>query len=233
MATVSPYNLDIHQHTGSFNQKIQIKDLDNSSVTAEKTQTISQRALSYVYQTLMAPVNLGVNFFKGAVIMTGVDGITSQGKTLTILHKALFNPDCIGNDFGIHKLSVNWHMAESIVFEIPIIEEVLFRGLLQDIVLKRGVKKAVELVSPKHAEFVDSQEYTAARILLTSAITSYFQLEFVQEKSVAKSFFKGIVFGILKEKYGLASAIGAHMLHAFTPMAPGLFSRCGSMRRRY
>ncbi len=220
MSGVNFYKSDNHLTIDSFNQNSNVKDFRKSSAITEKTQTVSQRAINLAYQTLMAPVNFGINFLKGVVISTGVDGVTSQGKSFKILYDAFFNPNCLENHFGIDRLSVYRSMAGIIVVRAPIMQEALFRGLSQDIILKRGVKKVVELVSPKHAGLVDSQAYTAARILVTSALFSF------GEKKVAESFFSGIIFGLLKEKYGLASAIGAHMLHAFVPMAPDLFSSC-------
>lgn len=224
MSVVSSCSSNKYLTIDSFNQ--------NNLVATEqsnKAPTVAQRAINLACQTVMAPVNFGVNLLKGAAIWTGVEAVTSQGESLKILYKAFFNPDCIESNAGftpMQILSANWYVAESVVVSAPIFHEVLFRGLLQDIILKQGVKKAVALVSPKHAELVDSKAYTAARILVASAFFSYYCGVNYHGKKIIPSLLNGIGFGLLKEKYGLASAIGAHMLNAFIPMASDLFSRC-------
>ncbi len=224
MPALSPYNSNNRQTIDSFNQ--------NNSTTTEqsnKAPTIAQRATNLAYQTVMTPVNFGVNFFKGAAIWTGVKAVTTQGESLSILYKTFFNPDCIKSSAGftpMQILSANRYVAEAVVIRAPIINEIFFRGLLQDIILKRGVEKVVAFVSPKHAELVNSKAYTAARILITSALFSYYSRTNYLDREVLPSFLLSTGLGLLKEKYGLTSAIGAHMLNAFVPMARDLFSKC-------
>ncbi len=115
------------------------------------------------------------------------------------------------------------------VIAIPINEELIFRGALQDLLLKRLVKKVVVNIAPQHADKVDSNIYTGIRILLTSAAFSYshtsnaaFMTDSYVAKQVFQTFFLGLGWGALKEKYGIASSTGAHMIHNLVATLPGM-----------
>lgn len=223
MSVISSYNL---------NNRLKIDNLDqnNSAATepSNKFPTVAQRVGNLAYQTCMAPANFGVNFLKGATIWTGVQTIASPIKCFKTFYYTFFNPTFTNckNVTPIEMLLDNRWLIEPVVVKAPIFHEVLFRGLLQDVILKQGVKKAVALVSPKHAELVDSKVYTAARILITSALYSFYREVNYRSNLAIANFLYGLGFGILKEKYGLASAVGAHMLNAFVLTAGDLFSRC-------
>jgi len=101
----------------------------------------------------------------------------------------------------------------------PIREELYYRGLIQDLVLNRGVKKVIQKIKPEYAEKLDSKIYTAVRILLTSAYFAYdhsgnnaIRGQSYVDAQVITAFFAGIRYGILKENVGLAGAIGGDIM---------------------
>lgn len=129
-----------------------------------------------------------------------------------------------------HQLTANF---KNLVFFMPLAEEVLFRGVLQDLLLKRLPEKIIKRISPENAGKVESKIYTAVRILLTSAAFSYYHEmnrgtlsdEYVTLQRVA-SFLMGIGFGLLKEQYGLSASIGAHMMQNVGPALADHVSKC-------
>lgn len=119
-------------------------------------------------------------------------------------------------------------------FRAPILEEILFRGLLQDILLDRFVRWTVNKLGLNDSKWTSSKAYTAGRILITSALFSYvhsfnsahFTDEYVAEQ-IKQSFFAGLFFGLIKESpLGLAGSIGAHMINNVIAMLPLLMRPC-------
>jgi len=97
-------------------------------------------------------------------------------------------------------------------------EEILFRGLIQNVCLTRIPKFVIKKISPGKETILDTTMAKAARILITSAAFSAYHLRnkgifsdsYVSMQLVA-TFMMGIGFGLLKESQaGLAGAIGAH-----------------------
>lgn len=120
-----------------------------------------------------------------------------------------------------------------LVVAAPVLEEIAFRGIIQDLLLKRLVKKAVVKIAPQHADKVDSKIYTGVRILLTSAAFAYIHTynaavmpDSYVDMQVVATFFKGIGFGVLKESVGLASSIGAHAMNNLVAALPGVITKC-------
>lgn len=115
----------------------------------------------------------------------------------------------------------------------PILEELIFRKGLQQVVLKDGVKKVIQKISPAHADLVDSKIYTVCRVVLTSicfGLLHYDNLQFASreliDKQVYHAFFIGMFFGFLKETDGLSACFCAHMINNLV-VALGVFSvRC-------
>ena len=113
----------------------------------------------------------------------------------------------------------------------PLSEEILFRGLMQDVLLTRIPKYIVKKIAPGRETVLDSSIAQAARIALTAAAFSAFHLQnqgvfsdsYVSMQLVA-TFAMGIGFGILKDsKAGLLGSIGAHMANNFVALAPTLW----------
>lgn len=222
-----------------------------------------------------------LNFFKGALIWTGVQTALTQGLNLNYLYQVFFQ-----NDFRIDKyeLKESWEKqitqlkaegtsipnnlsADSIlwvdcpkkeylkqvgiVFQkeytpfqlkceslylnllMPAAEEVFFRGLIQDVILKRLAAKVVKKNFPNYASMLDSKIYTVIRILLTSLYFSYAHRDnhlvyadrFVDQQLIA-TLVQGVGFGILKESHGLAASLGAHAINNFVWTIPGVYAEC-------
>lgn len=112
-------------------------------------------------------------------------------------------------------------------------QELIFRWLLQDVILKRCVKKAIRCISPQHASLVDSKIYTACRILIASLCFSASHHsnrtnlpDSYVDMQLYATFIMGIAFGILKETSGLAASIGAHAINNIVAIIPGTLAKC-------
>lgn len=114
----------------------------------------------------------------------------------------------------------------------PIYEEVIFRGLIQDVLLTKIPKYIVKKILPGQETALDTKIAKAARITLTAALFSASHLtnagtfgdSYVQMQLVS-TFVGGIGLGILKEsKAGLLGAIGAHMTNNMIAISPVLWS---------
>lgn len=120
-----------------------------------------------------------------------------------------------------------------ITIKAPITEEFIFRGLIQDLLLKRVVGKIVKKIAPQHASKLDSKIYTAFRILISSYAFSYFHElnrgnlpdEYVDVQRIY-TFVMGIIWGLVKERFGLAASIGAHTFNNFAMMLPNIVKKC-------
>lgn len=116
---------------------------------------------------------------------------------------------------------------------LSIAEESIFRGLLQDVILKRFVAKMVSKIAPKHVSKLDSKIYTACRILISSAafaaIHSFNRVilsdEYV-DRQIYYTFGLGIILGVFKEVGGLAPCIGAHAINNLTSLLPSIVAEC-------
>lgn len=112
-------------------------------------------------------------------------------------------------------------------------EELVFRGLLQDVILKRAVGKIIQKVAPAQAGLVDSKIYTAVRIAITTyAFVSIHESnrgilsdEYVDMQLYATAIM-GVAFGILKEVKGLSWAIGAHAINNLAATLPSIMMKC-------
>lgn len=129
--------------------------------------------------------------------------------------------------------NANALIALPIAVAAPIFEEALFRGILQDLILKRGVKHLIAQISPSMAKYVDSTIYTFCRILISSyAFSKFHELnrglisdDYV-DAQVQSTFYGGLLLGVIKETWGLSGAIGAHAFHNFTAILPDLVAKC-------
>lgn len=114
----------------------------------------------------------------------------------------------------------------------PLLEEIAYRGLVQDIILKRIPKFIVKKVAKGNESFLDSHIAKVARIAITTALFSAMHLmnrsvmaDFSVNLQVAATFVGGIGLGILKESNpGLLGAIGAHFAWNVVGLSPVLLS---------
>jgi hypothetical protein len=115
---------------------------------------------------------------------------------------------------------------------IPIAEEILFRGLIQDVLLTRVPKYVIRKIAPGKETALDTRIAKAARITLTAALFSaahlansgFFADSYVSMQLVS-TFVGGIGLGILKEsKVGLLGAMGGHIANNMIAIAPTLWA---------
>jgi len=124
-------------------------------------------------------------------------------------------------------------LVEKVAFPV-LSEEVLFRGIVQELLLKQGMRKLITAVSPKHASLVDSKIYTACRIVLTSLLgvailegSHKFHADNYTELMFNPTFMLGIGWGISKEVKGLPGSMAAHAVHrTISLLMQGIAARC-------
>lgn len=102
---------------------------------------------------------------------------------------------------------------------VPIAEEILFRGLIQDLLLTRIPKYVIKKIAPGKEKALDTKIVRAICIIITAAHFSATHLvdseildDSFSSKLLVSTFVGGIGLGILKEsKAGLLGAIGCHI----------------------
>ncbi len=121
----------------------------------------------------------------------------------------------------------------SIGIGAPVLEELVFRKGLQQVVLKDGVRKVIQKISPDHADLVDSKIYAVCRIVLTSicfALSHDSDFSFLAREAIDQqvyvAFFAGLFFGFLKETDGLSACFCAHMINNIVVVLGSVFIRC-------
>lgn len=103
----------------------------------------------------------------------------------------------------------------------PIIEELVFRFLIQDVLLKRIPKYIVKTIAPGKEVALDSRLAAITRIFITASLFSSVHIlgktmeaDAYVINQLATSFIGGILYGTLKEsKVGLLGSIGAHITY--------------------
>lgn len=114
------------------------------------------------------------------------------------------------------------------VLAIPLFEEILCRLTIQQVLMKNCVEKIAEIYTGKSG-FLSSPRATAIRILATSIIFGALHYINPNRDASNEKYFRsqvifgtvmGINFGFTKEKFGLAAAVGAHMMNNFLSTVP-------------
>jgi membrane protease YdiL (CAAX protease family) len=104
---------------------------------------------------------------------------------------------------------------------IPICEEILFRGLIQDLILKQLGTYILNTTVPQYvSQEEDSIWNSIGRIALTSYLFSYIHEynraelgDDLTNRQRKQTLILGFVCGCLKDYFGLSSAIGAHIFN--------------------
>jgi hypothetical protein len=102
----------------------------------------------------------------------------------------------------------------TVAIALPAIEEILFRGLIQDVLLNRIPKKILKRLAPQKTWILDSRVTQIARIVLVSALFAALHLmnKGISNHRLVLHFTQGLAWGTIKEsKLGLTGAIAAHM----------------------
>lgn len=118
------------------------------------------------------------------------------------------------------------------VLQAAVYEELIFRGLIQDILLKRIPQLIIKKLAPGKEKLLDTKTAQAFRITISatafSAIHLINLLVFPKEyviPQVVITFVLGIFLGVIKEsRLGLAGTIGAHALNNTMAITPILTS---------
>ena len=97
-------------------------------------------------------------------------------------------------------------------------EELLFRGVVQDLLLKRALSRVIQMVSPRAASWIDRTGGKVFRITLAAALFGGYHLigtkggAAIQYQAFVATA-QGFLLGTIKEsRWGLVGAIGSHML---------------------
>ena len=107
-------------------------------------------------------------------------------------------------------------------------EELLFRGLIQDVLLKRLPAWMLKKISPGQEKMIDTKIAKIGRIILTSALFSAWHLQnrgilpdaYVKSQLVG-TFTLGILLGMIKESnLGLLGSMGAHFANNTIAISP-------------
>ena len=108
-----------------------------------------------------------------------------------------------------------------LTFGSPIWEEFLFRGLIQDLILKQIGIYILNTTAPQYvSQEEESIWYSMGRIALTSYLFSYIHEynraelgDDLTNRQRKQTLILGFVCGCLKDYFGLSSAIGAHIFN--------------------
>lgn len=112
----------------------------------------------------------------------------------------------------------------------PITEELQYRLVIQELLLKQLPKKILGKISPTHVDLVDSKAAKYARVLISSLMFGMVHYvppgmiapegagSCILSNRVINAFGMGLIFGTLQETTGnVAYPMLAHMLHNFIP----------------
>ena len=192
------------------------------------------------------PVNRGVRFIGEHLGLLDLDPKTHKKKALELLCKN--NPN-----YDREKLENAPHYFEELTAQLnqlngtstsvntikitsigivgiasPIAEEILFRWLLQDVILKKTPLFVLKKMTPGKEKLVDAKITKCFRIGFVSTLFSAAHLlnqgifpdSYVRQQIIS-TLFLGSICGILKEsKLGLSGAIGAHIANNIVAIAP-------------
>lgn len=126
-------------------------------------------------------------------------------------------PPCPLRDYGITLPASTVKYLGVII--IPILEEIFFRGIIQDKILYQLPKYICKYVSPGSEKYLDTIIAKVARIGITAALFGAAHMtnapiigEKTAEIQSSMAFIAGIILGIVKEsELGMVGSIGLHM----------------------
>lgn len=103
----------------------------------------------------------------------------------------------------------------------PLLDELAFRGGIQDLLLTRIPKLVLKKIAPGQESLLDSKVYKAAKIILTSALfalrqTVHFEVNgpLIGSVFVVYAFTAGVALGVMKEsKPGILGCVTAYSVH--------------------
>lgn len=159
----------------------------------------------------------------------------TTNKSLSFLakyFKFILNEDCFfwndfhdtmqkGTGFVMSQLEAWKIMAPTAIIFGGIGEELIFRGVMQDLLLTKLLGKAIKKVSSNNASWVDTKTAKIFRIAITSALFAGMHLITNTEEAplgikyqAFNALAMGFILGAIKEsRLGLIGSIGCHMMH--------------------
>lgn len=154
-------------------------------------------------------------FFKKMLIGAALDFPLSLATAVE-----LKDPTNIIKDREILELKLTFSVA---VIKAPIKEELIFRGLIQHMLLKKLPEMTCRYAFPKYVHLINSKAAKLTRIVATALAFSAMHLnnssvvsdEYLKAQ-VLSTFLTGLAMGWMKESdLGIASTIGMHIYHNF------------------
>ncbi len=104
------------------------------------------------------------------------------------------------------KVSIEAHEFIEQALIAPIAEELLFRAIIQNILL-------LNLLQSLGINCLDSSYYSTFRIMVTASLFATAHMNYWDGKEgIIPEFASGLIFGIAKEYFGIGTAIAAHIL---------------------
>ncbi len=114
-------------------------------------------------------------------------------------------------------------------------EELVFRGVIQDLLLKKLLGKVIEKVSPGNAAWTNGKTAKISRIVIASVlfgalhlVTPTKEIPLAIALQAFNALFLGAILGAVKEsRLGLIGSIGCHMMHN-AACATQIYAQCVS-----
>ena len=124
-------------------------------------------------------------------------------------------------------------MAPISIIGAGIGEELVFRGVVQDLILTKLLGKAIKTISPENASWIDTKTAKIFRIVITSAlfagahlITGTDEIPSGIKFQAFSALVTGFILGAVKEsRLGLMGSIGCHMMHNAAAMGL-IYTQC-------
>lgn len=187
---------------------------------------IKKISLSAAAVFISMPARFGIALAvckSGLISETPISQIVNSS---TFLNKAYAISECIGyvniSIFNeMRKLSGDFAKVDLLAngIFIPIFEEIVFRGLIQDVMLTRIPKYVVSKILPGRETILDSKMAKVARIIIAALLFStvghayncIYVADYVVKMQMVGALIAGLGLGMIKESNaGLLGSIGAH-----------------------
>jgi len=213
---------------------LDLKKSNNIKVTIEKKNEVSSEKKNEVSSWFsLNSITTKTKQFIGGVASVSLAGSTSYSLVSLAKYFKFIpqNPCYFWNDFqdtiqkitGIVMSPLDaWkYVAPTAVLIGGIGEELVFRGVVQDLLLTKLLGKAIKKISPSNASWVDTKTAKIFRIAITSALFAGGHLITLTEEVPLGIKFQafhalaiGFIFGAIKESHlGLMGSIGCHMMN--------------------
>jgi len=133
----------------------------------------------------------------------------------------------------MHRVITKKDLFKLCVIWAPVSEELLCRGLIQDVLLQRLPSYLLKKTLPGKDTLLQSRVYQIARVVLAAALFSGAHLiwkgavpDTTALAQAITSIFSSVVFGAIKESsLGILGSIGAHAIQNLIALSPVLLSK--------